>query len=70
MKPAKKNRDWPKEDIDGIADEVSDELDELGEDHPCKQSPICILSIRGVPSAGAPIEEDPQKAVTDQGRRR
>ena len=38
MEPAKENRDRPQQDVYRIADEMGDQLDELGEEHPADKS--------------------------------
>ena len=38
MEPSEKDGYRPQKDIDGIPEKVGDQLDELGEDHPCCKS--------------------------------
>jgi hypothetical protein len=68
MEPAKKNRDWPEQYIDGIADKVRHKFDELGEDHPRSE---CVDGIPGLPDwpvSGSLQKKEPQQTVTNDCR--
>lgn len=53
VKPTEKDRHGPQEDVNGVANKMGDQLDELGKDHPCCESIERVGSLLGRPVLNA-----------------
>ena len=69
MEPAKEDRDRPQQDVYWIADKMSDQLDELGEQHPDDKSPNGDGCLLDRPFACADPQQPNECHVTHKGRR-
>jgi hypothetical protein len=69
MEPAKEDRDRPQQDVHGIANKMSDKLDDLGKQHPTEQSPKGVGCLVGRPFACADPQQPDKCHVTHKSRR-
>lgn len=70
VEPAEEDGYRQQEDVDRKANEMSDQFDELREDHPAKQEHHGKEAFFSSPIEGCSVNEIPQGQVTDKGWRR
>jgi hypothetical protein len=69
VEPTKEDRDGPQQDVHWISDEMSDKLDELGEQHPNEKSPEGECCLFDRPFACADPQQPDKCHVTKKGWR-
>jgi len=68
MQPTENDRYRPEYKIDGISDEVGDELDELGKHHPCCERIAGNPSLISGPVRGGHPQAQPEQDIADDCR--
>lgn len=68
VEPTKEDGEGPQENVDRIADEVSDEFDEFGESHPHSEELEGHSGLFSGPTRDTIEQEKPQEGIAEDGR--